>query len=234
MYLDQCFHLVAADCSKQQLYGVLARQLAPSSQQKELQVFLGQSEIRIQPQSSQLKVSVDGQQLHIQENQWQSLKSQQGQYLGQIFLAQNNVVQIYAPAYALSLTFDGHDAAVETSQYLKGQQCGICGNQNQQTKDEMEGPQFCMYSEAEIQNAAYRLPNYPQGCDQKQPLSQSIKQKLQEQNQQCHKRHAIYTKVIYHWIEFSYIKNLYGILSQCVFGHFEVLIEKQNKQLFSS
>merc|ERR1712025_1402208 len=185
LYLDQCFHVLAADCSKQQQYGILARQLQQSSQQKEVKIYLGQSEIRITPVQQTLKVVVNGQEQQVQQNQWQPLRSAEGVKLGQILLTQNNVVQVYAPYYSLALTFDGENIAVETSQWLKGQQCGICGNNNQQPKDDLEGPQYCMYSEAEIQNAAWRVQNQPQECHKQHSIKTKISKSLKAQNGPC-------------------------------------------------
>lgn len=191
--MDKCFHLLTADCTHQQQFGVLLREQQQQGQ-RQLQIFLGRSEIKISPEQSELKVEVDGQQRQIRSNQWQELRSSQQEVLAQVLKTQNKVVKIYAPQYSLALTFDGQDIAIEASQYLKGQMCGLCGNQNLQSKDEMQGPQECMHSKPEIEVAAYRVP-YPQGCDQEQPLSAHIKQKLQEENQQCIKDKTIHTKL---------------------------------------
>lgn len=73
--------------------------------------------------------------------------------------------------------------------------CGLCGNQNQQKKDEVQGPQKCMFSQPEVESASYRVENYPQGCDAQKPLSVHIKEKLQKERQQCLKQKIIPTKV---------------------------------------
>lgn len=191
--MDSCYHLIAADCSKTMQFGVLARQV--NQHEKEIQVFLGKSEINIAPRSQGLKVKVDGQEYQVRGEQWQELKSVQGRILGQIFKAENQVIEISAPHYSLALIFDGQDLSIETDQFVKGQMCGLCGNQNSQSKDEIQGPQKCMYTKPEIEAAAYRIENYPQGCEQQKPLAQHIKQKLAQENQQCVKREVIATKI---------------------------------------
>jgi len=196
--LDQCFHLVAADCSEQMQFGVLARVLSEQGQaeQKEVQVFLGKSEILLTPISNgQIRIKVDGQEVQIKPQQWQELKSAQQEVLGQVLRAPNGVIEISAPQYMVSLTFDGRDLAVETSQVVKGMTCGLCGNQNQDLRDEVDGPKACLYSRPEIKAAAYRIESHPQGCDSQKPLSQHIKQRLEQENQQCLKEKVIPTKI---------------------------------------
>lgn len=186
LILDQCYHLVAADCSKDQSFGVLSRQM-PGSSRKEVQIFLGKHEIKI---DSQLRLIVDGQVEEVKPEQWTQVKK-----IAQVFRSQNQVLEISAPYYTLSLTFDGETLAVQTSQYVKGQMCGLCGNQNQQKKDEVQGPQKCMFSQPEVESASYRVENYPQGCDAQKPLSVHIKEKLQKERQQCLKQKIIPTKI---------------------------------------
>lgn len=153
--IDSCYHLMAADCTKAPQFGVLARKVN-NEQEKEIQVFLGKSEIIVKPQSEGLKVIVDGQEHQVRAEQWQELRSASRQVLGQIIKSQNQVIQISAPQYSVALTFDGQDLAIETDQFVKGQMCGLCGNQNSQSKDEIQGPQQCMYSKPEVEAAAYR------------------------------------------------------------------------------
>ena len=113
------------------------------------------------------------------------------------YRAPNKVVQLKSSMYSLSITFDGKDIAIESSQMTKkGQLCGICGNQNQAQKDDVEGPKKCMYSKPEVEQASYRLRDEPRGCDAQKPLSQLIKQQLERENQQCHQKYDIPTKVI--------------------------------------
>merc|ERR1711899_496251 len=106
------------------------------------------------------------------------------------------VVVLKSSRYSLSITFDGKDIAIESSQLTKkGQLCGICGNQNQAQKDDVEGPKKCMYSKPEVEQASYRLRDEPRGCEAQKPLSQLIKQQLERENQQCHQKYDIPTKI---------------------------------------
>merc|ERR1712001_618392 len=74
--------------------------------------------------------------------------------LGLIYRTQN---AIYLSIEQGLIIFDGHSIVMESSQVFKGQLCGLCGNQNQQIKDELEGPKKCMHSKPEILAASYKI-----------------------------------------------------------------------------
>merc|ERR1712018_343957 len=166
-HLDYCYHLLAADCS----------------QSSSLQ--------------SQKKIIVDEQELTIQPNQWLQVRSKlnRNSVVAHVFRSQNNVIQIKGEWQKIQLTFDGQNVAVEVAPVYKSLMCGMCGNFNQQVKDELEGPSKCMYSKPEIKIASYRISNLPQSCEQEKPLSQMIKQKLEKETSECIKRKQIPTKV---------------------------------------
>ena len=192
--LDRCYHLVAADCSELKSFAVMLREVSESK--REAKIILGKSEIKLIPEGSDIKVVVDGQEKEVSPVQLKELKSSHQVVLGHIYKAPNKVVQLSSSKYSLAITFDGMDIAIETSQLTKkGQLCGVCGNQNQQRKDDIEGPKMCIYSKPEVEQASYRLINEPRGCEAQKPLSQHIKQQLERENQQCHQKTYIPTKV---------------------------------------
>ena len=199
-HLDYCYHLLAADCSQSKSFSVMARNMKPGDR-KELKVVLGQTIIKIVPQSSSLqsqkRIIVDEQELTIQPNQWLQVRSKlnRNSVVAHVFRSQNNVIQIKGEWQKIQLTFDGQNVAVEVAPVYKSLMCGMCGNFNQQVKDELEGPSKCMYSKPEIKIASYRINNLPQSCEQEKPLSQMIKQKLEKETSECIKRKQIPTKV---------------------------------------
>jgi hypothetical protein len=204
-HIDNCFHLMTADSSPQHKFAVLTRVMKPGNR-RELKVILSEVKIVLTPSERpstrstfpSIKVTIDEEELSLVPNQWSELRSsrQAQRVFGHIFRSQDNVIQIKAPKFEIEIIFDGDDFAIETTQMMKGQLTGLCGNQNQQPRDEVEGPQKCIYSKAEVRTASYRVNDMPQGCDQVQPLSQNIKQKLQSENEQCIKQQEIPTKVI--------------------------------------
>jgi hypothetical protein len=175
----------------------MTRSLKPVSLGKELLVSLEKSKIVLTPTSASasplIKVNVDGQDITITSEKAQILKSPLSQKkLGLIYRTQN---AIYLSIEQGLIIFDGHSIVMESSQVFKGQLCGLCGNQNQQIKDELEGPKKCMHSKPEILAASYRISNLPQSCEQEKPLSPSIKKQLIKEESQCLKEKFIPTKI---------------------------------------
>ena len=193
--LDRCFHLVAADCSEQKSFGVLTREI--TEEKREVKIFLGKTEIKLIPEASDIKVMVNGQEKEVRPTQWKEIRSESRSVVkAAIYKAPNKVVQLKSSKYSLDITFDGKHLAIETSQITKkGQLCGICGNQNQQQKDDIEGPKKCMYSKPEVEQASYRIRDEPRGCDAQKPLSSHIREELERENSVCHKKRIIPTKV---------------------------------------
>jgi len=179
MITDPCAHLVAADCSIHGRFAILANDL-PNGQKK-FTVIIGKSKVDILAvlNSHMEATTVDN--------------------LDGINLVQNEgAISISAPQFGLQeLYLDvTHTMSIQLNPLvLKGHMCGLCGNFNMQYKDDLQGPKTCMYSKPEVEIAAYRIPDYPSGCDAKKPLTQNIKDLLQKESNQCLKPITIPTKL---------------------------------------
>jgi len=179
MTLDSCAHLLAADCSIHGRFAVLASDL--SSGGKKITVIIGKSKIDIisQPTTDLEATTTDA--------------------LDGISLVQNEqAISISAPQFGLQEFYldINHTMSIQLNPLvLKGHMCGLCGNFNMQYRDDLQGPKTCMYSKPEVEIAAYRIPDYPSGCDAKKPLTQNIKELLQKESNQCFKPITIPTKI---------------------------------------
>merc|ERR1711881_167057 len=178
LIMDPCFHLVAADCSNHGRFSVQARELPTG--QKDHKIIVGKTMIDI--------ITVPGSPIEVRmdrEPDFEVVKSEK-------------TVEIYAPQYSLqSLIVDRERAlAIEINPLVvKSHMCGLCGNFNMQHKDDLQGPQTCMYSKPEVEAAAYRISDSPVGCEAEKPLAQNIKDLLQKESTQCLKKVSIPTKI---------------------------------------
>jgi len=178
--LDPCNHLLAADCSIHRRFAIMARDSATG--QKVVTVIIGKSMIEIIniPNSALLVESL------VDDSDGISVK------------ADNLKVSISAPQVGLQ-EFYMENTNVMTIQLnplvLKGHMCGLCGNFNMQYRDDLQGPKTCMYSAPELETAAYRIPDYPSGCDAQKPMTQNIRELLQLESNQCLKPITIPTKI---------------------------------------
>lgn len=194
--LDACHRVLAADATQAQKWGIMVRQVAGANGavHKEVEIFIEESKIELT--SAAIKLTVDGQEILPALNQYKALVSPLShKYLGKVALAKVHGKKVILISNALfAVVFDGQNIYVETSQLYKGKLSGVCGNANQQIKDELVGPDQCIHSTPEILSAAYRV-KIPQNCDMVNPLPQSIKDQLKKEKSQCVKERQIPTKV---------------------------------------
>merc|ERR1712179_817892 len=72
--LDDCFHMIAGDCSSTYSFGVLARSMSKSSESKELKIFLNKTEVLITPSKSysryirDIKLFINGTEVVLMKN----------------------------------------------------------------------------------------------------------------------------------------------------------------------
>jgi len=190
--LDACHRVLVADATEAQKWGIMVRQLPGA--QKEIEIYIEESKIELT--SAAIKLTVDGQEILPVLNKYKALVSPlSGKTIGKVVEAQvhgKKVILISTSLFAI--VFDGHNIWVETSQLYKGKLSGVCGNANQQIRDELVGPDQCIHSTPEILSAAYRV-KIPQNCDMVSPLPQPIKDQLRKEKTQCLKEQQIPTKV---------------------------------------
>jgi hypothetical protein len=192
--MDNCFHLLSGDCSKQHSFGILARNMKNEQNRREVKVFLGEVTILLTPSESrndntEIRVTVNQQDLHVPTNTWKSIIVN-GQDFGSIFRSSDNVFQLKSTQYNAQFRFDGSRVVVFASHMLKDKLCGLCGNFNQLSKDDMTGPSKCIHAKPETHVASYRVQT--QHCDR---LPQQIERELEQEKQQCVQYKEIPTKV---------------------------------------
>ena len=194
--LDDCFHLLSGDCSQDRTFGILARTMKPDNNRRELKVFLGEvaivltpSERRNDPYFADIRVTIDREELTMPANTWKSIIVR-GQDYGSIFRSSDNVFQLKSTQYNAHFLFDGTRTVIYASNLLKDKLCGLCGDFNQQSRDDMTGPSKCLHSRPETHVASYRVPS-----SQCQELPQQIQRELEQERRQCVQIKEIPTKV---------------------------------------
>ena len=162
---------------------------------REVKVFLGKTSILLTPSEQQrsenpeIKVSVNQQELEVPSNTWRSIKVDNKE-IGSIFRSIDNVFEMKSSQYHVQFRFDGTRVVVYASQLLKDKLCGLCGNFNQLSLDDMTGPAKCVHAKPEVQVASYRVQT--QHCER---LPSHIEKELEQEKEQCIKFKEIPTQV---------------------------------------
>jgi hypothetical protein len=195
--MDDCFHLLSGDCSKDRSFGILARNMKPDKTRRELKVFLGEialvftpSERRNDPYFADIRVTVESEELTMPANSWKNIVVH-GKNYGSLFRSSDNVFQLKSSEYNAHFLFDGSRVVIYASNLLKSKLCGVCGNFNQVSKDDMVGPAKCFHNKPETLVASYRVQS--EHC---KTLSEHVQKELQEEKQQCLHYKEIPTKVV--------------------------------------
>lgn len=195
--IDDCFHLLSGDCSKDRSFGILVRNMSPDQTRRELKAFLGKVALKLTPSSghhepyfADIHVTVDEQEMALPANTWRKIEYK-GQTYGQIYRSSDNVFQLKSNEYNAHFLFDGTKVVIYASNFMKSKLCGLCGNFNQLSRDDMVGPAKCFHNKPQTFIASYRVRSSK--C---QPLPQHIERELQQEKQQCVHYKEIPTQVV--------------------------------------
>jgi hypothetical protein len=225
MHIDNCYHLLAGDCSPRKQFGVLVRQSSAQASNKDVKVFLGKTEILLTPSQrhssydNSVRVVVNGSPIELQKNEKKTIRGSDSHIVAEIKETEDGVVILESKN--VNIVYNGFKVQVEASYLQKNRLCGLCGDLNGQQQADLRGPRECIYSEPEVFAASYRVQIQGEQC---QELSNHIQQKLQSEKKQCVKYREIPTKVM------NAFKSQNG--GRCTIHHHE-LIEKRGQLCFS-
>jgi len=194
--VDDCFHLLSGDCSRDHSFGILIRSVKPDMNRREMKIFLGGVSILLTPSdrrgdsNSNIRVTVENEEVNVPVNAWRAI-TVDGQEYASIFRSVDNVFQLKSSRYNVNFMFDGTRAVIYGSQLLKNKVCGVCGNLNSLSKDDLTGPAKCMHAKAETHVASYRVQSGK--CS---ALPQHVEKQLQQEKSQCVQMKEIPTQIV--------------------------------------
>jgi hypothetical protein len=159
----KCQILVAMDCSPKERFAVYATELDHEAHTKQITVLTGGQKITMMPPQQQdvMQIEVDGQVHELTADK--PITFNKANDLVRIYLrktksdAVNPIAVIENPDDALEVLFDGKNVKVMIGNEHKGKTCGICGNNDDETDKEFEGPGKCIFEKSEDFVAAYSM-----------------------------------------------------------------------------
>jgi hypothetical protein len=224
VHLDDCFHLLSADCSLFKRFSVMVRNLKHNTESKEMKIFIGKTWVLMTPSerhsrySSEVKIQVNGTEKSIRTGEVFPVKDRHGEVIFTMKKSVNGVIELNSRW--IKVTFDGYKTQLETSVLIKDKLCGLCGDLNDQKQADLRGPKKCVYSKPELLSASYRVSLPSHTCE---PLPSHIKQELREEEELCAKYKIVPTKVA---------KSFSVSSGECT-GHKHEIIERSSKLCFS-
>ncbi|QQP55600.1 Vitellogenin 2 [Caligus rogercresseyi] len=224
LHMDDCFHLVAGDCSSTVRFGLLARSV-PHTIGKEIKAFVGKTEVIMTPSSTysrgnrNIKITIDGTPLVVPKGMIKTFPVGSEFPLIKIYRSIDDVYGFEAPSHSLYFRTNGERISLSPSMTMKGKLCGICGDMNGQTLGDISGPSRCIYSSPLAEVAAYRVSSPT--CS---PLETGIKQKLEAETAQCARFEEIPTEVI---------KTYTSLVGKCT-SQKHMILERGGETCFST
>jgi hypothetical protein len=151
----KCQVLVAMDCSAEEKFAVYATELEHEDHTKKLTILTaGQQIVMMPPQQQDLmQIEVDGRVHELTADSPITFNKANDQV--RIYLrktksdAVNPIAVLENKDEGLEILFDGKNIKVLIDNKLKGKTCGICGNNDDESENEFEGPGECIFEDAE-------------------------------------------------------------------------------------
>jgi hypothetical protein len=151
---NPCQYLLAKDCSPKERFAIFASQLDKESKTKTVTIYAAGSEVKLTPPQQQnlAQVIIDGKTHEVSFKApitVQGAKNDVRVYLRKtISDAVQPIVVVEYDNEDLEVTYDGKNAKVAIGKQYQGKTCGLCGDNNDETEEEFEGPNQCVFEDA--------------------------------------------------------------------------------------
>merc|ERR1712002_1122307 len=156
--LDDCNHLVAADCIKKS-HAVVAKQKNNvkfiTIYHEDTKIELQQPASRYQSSSTPYQVIVDGVRKVVRPEETITFMSKDAKSIYNIHWSKDNKVTVNTPANRVQ--YNGKDLIVEDKDIISGLKCGLCGDKNQDRRGDLKSSNQYVYKTIKTMAHSYRI-----------------------------------------------------------------------------
>jgi len=151
--VDNCQHVLSADCSKKHSHSILVREV---SGQKQVVIYHGLSKISFTPSYSTYTLEVDGEEVKMVLNKQVYINSKDAKSIYSVILNGDNSLVLETPS--ARITHTGNEVIVEEKSILAdGSHCGLCGDYNNDIQADIKSPKGCIYKSQHVTALSYRI-----------------------------------------------------------------------------
>jgi len=182
--LDDCYHVLVADCSPEHTHSILGKVV---DQKTHLQVFNHRSLTTMEPASSysssrkEYRIVVDGQPIVLRVNQKEMVQSRDGESTFYLHRTYDNAIVLETQYNRI--IYDGLSVEIESLNVISdGKHCGLCGDKNNDKRADVK----CSQSKIPLsaQQAALSFRVQKDSCSALSADKQALKQQQQQWSQE--------------------------------------------------
>jgi len=158
--MHDCWTMVSADCSEQPTFAVFMKANRQANKIA-MRVQMGGKTVDIKPAGySSYELTIDGEEIELEDQESFLYPSQTKVYSGVTEKYQfrvhkwDNTFSVDIP-FITTINYDGYQIQTIASPFLKGKQCGMCGDFNRNKRFEFVGPEDCQLKNGNEMAAAY-------------------------------------------------------------------------------
>ena len=197
--INKCEHVLLVDGQKTLPVAVLTR--AITGEKKMVKVLSGQAKVEVIPDSSSIKIKIDGVVQACNPGQTIVKKDPQtNEVIVEVKHYQDGVYHIYAPQQMMHVVTDGRSIEVIAPQLLKNRAAGLCGDLNGEEIADLSSPRKCIMKPklvaiSYILNKNGNEPYFPK-CNSIRPEDL---QEYKREEQKCTKEVTVPTPMLAIW-----------------------------------
>lgn len=177
---DGCFYLLAADGGDNGFdWAVLLKSGPDSDKPRTLRIKAGNAKVDLTfERNGQIETRINEQSVDISRGKSVPIIDR-GLEVGQLRRASDDTLSLQSKW--LNLDFKASLLEIFPSVFYKNEVTGLCGNMNNDKKDDLLTPGMCLVSKVEVFAASWRLPSSGSRC---LPLSGEIRHKLRKETEE--------------------------------------------------
>jgi len=157
--MHDCWTMVSADCSEKPTFAVFMKK--DQANKIAIWIQMGGQTVEIKPAGySSYELTIDEDEIELEDQESFLYPSQTKVYSGVTEKYEfrvhkwDNTFSVDIP-FITTINYDGHQIQTIASPFLKGKQCGMCGDFNRNKRFEFVGPEDCQLKNGNEMAAAY-------------------------------------------------------------------------------
>lgn len=185
---EGCYHVLAQDCTDELKFSVMVKKSKKDPKRNDLNILLGSHDITLSSKSGSPEVTINGNAITKDELPFRSFSEPEVE-----ILETEEGLALKAPEFGIdTILFDGQNIKMQPTLSMKGQLCGICGHNDEETVQEFRRPDGSVAKDETSHFHSWMLPSEScaEGCNLQQSLV-TVEKELHGEKSKCYTVHPV-------------------------------------------